>query len=66
MDTDAANIFRILVATDNHLGYKWWNPNRVSRRETDPVVGNDTFEAFEYILKTAREMHVGEEKGRDG
>ena len=30
----------------------------IRRREDDPVIGNDTFEAFEYILRTAREMHV--------
>ncbi|KAK3818073.1 MAG: double-strand break repair protein mus-23 [Linnemannia gamsii] len=40
--------FSILVATDNHLGYL----------EKDPVRGNDSFKAFEEILKLAAESEV--------
>lgn len=35
--------FKILVVTDNHLGYSW----------KDPVKGNDSFIVFEEILRTA-------------
>ena len=35
--------FRILVTTDNHLGYK----------ESDPLVGQDTFKTFSEILTIA-------------
>jgi double-strand break repair protein MRE11 len=48
MQTQFSNIsqhnpetFRILVATDIHLGYK----------ERDPVRGEDSFKAFEEVLK---------------
>ena len=37
------NIFTILVATDLHVGYA----------ERDPIRGNDSFEAFEEVLKYA-------------
>lgn len=37
------NVLKIMVATDNHLGYN----------EKDPVRGNDSFVAFEEILKHA-------------
>ncbi|KAK5802053.1 Mre11 DNA-binding presumed domain-containing protein [Linnemannia elongata] len=40
--------FSILVATDNHLGYL----------EKDPVRGDDSFKAFEEILKLAAESEV--------
>lgn len=40
MDDD---IVRFLVSTDNHLGYA----------ERDPVRGNDSFAAFEEVLRTA-------------
>ncbi|KAF9166818.1 Double-strand break repair protein mre11a [Actinomortierella ambigua] len=40
--------FKILVATDNHLGYL----------EKDPVRGNDSFEAFEEVLKLAADSEV--------
>ncbi|KAJ3413514.1 Double-strand break repair protein mre11a [Chytridiales sp. JEL 0842] len=39
---------RILVATDNHLGYM----------EKDPVRGNDSFESFEEILSIAKDRNV--------
>ncbi|KAJ3149384.1 Double-strand break repair protein mre11a [Geranomyces variabilis] len=44
-DPDA---FRILLATDNHLGYM----------EKDPVRANDSFNAFEEVLKIARKHAV--------
>ena len=37
--------FKILVATDNHLGYK----------EKDRIRGMDSFNAFEEVLKIGRE-----------
>ncbi|KAI8848999.1 Mre11 DNA-binding presumed domain-containing protein [Chytridium lagenaria] len=40
---------RILIATDNHLGYL----------EKDPVRGDDSFNSFEEILATAVERDVG-------
>ncbi|KAI8818933.1 DNA repair protein rad32 [Fimicolochytrium jonesii] len=46
-DADA-NTFKILVATDNHIGYL----------EKDPIRGNDSFETFEEILKLAQEQAV--------
>ncbi|KAG0287058.1 Double-strand break repair protein mre11a [Linnemannia gamsii] len=42
------NTFSILVATDNHLGYL----------EKDPVRGDDSFKAFEEILKLAAESEA--------
>jgi double-strand break repair protein MRE11 len=41
---DAADTLTILVATDNHLGYL----------EKDPVRGQDSFRAFEEILRIAQ------------
>ena len=38
------DIFNILIATDNHLGYK----------ENDKVRGNDSFLSFHEILKIAK------------
>lgn len=40
--------FRILVATDNHVGF----------RENDPIRGEDSYEAFEEVLKIAKEEKV--------
>jgi double-strand break repair protein MRE11 len=40
--------FRILVATDNHLGYM----------EKDPVRGQDSFRTFEEILQYAHQFDV--------
>lgn len=39
---------RILIATDNHLGYL----------EKDPVRGNDSFITFEEILQQAKKLQV--------
>ena len=40
-----ADTLRVLIATDNHLGYA----------EKDPIRGNDSFDAFEEILQLALE-----------
>jgi double-strand break repair protein MRE11 len=45
---DDEDILSILVATDNHLGYQ----------EKDPIRGNDSFEAFEEILRLGREKEA--------
>jgi double-strand break repair protein MRE11 len=42
------NTFRILVATDNHLGFM----------ERDPIRGNDSFITFEEILQHAKKLKV--------
>ncbi|CAM9132136.1 unnamed protein product, partial [Chrysoparadoxa australica] len=47
-DPDHANILRILVATDCHLGYE----------EKDPIRGMDSFAAFEEVLLTAKKKEV--------
>ena len=48
-NSDAAeNIFRILIATDNHLGYA----------ERDPIRGEDSFVTFREILKIAIDKNV--------
>jgi double-strand break repair protein MRE11 len=44
-----ADTFKILLATDNHLGYL----------EKDPVRGADSFRAFEEILQLAVAEKVG-------
>ena len=44
----AANTIRILVATDNHVGYA----------ERDPVRGNDSFTTFNEIMELAKEQDV--------
>ncbi|KAJ1553914.1 Double-strand break repair protein mre11a [Cladochytrium tenue] len=46
---DDESTFRILVATDNHLGFM----------EKDPVRGGDSFAAFEEILQIARRNEDG-------
>lgn len=43
-----ANTFKILIATDNHIGYL----------EDDPVRGQDSFTTFEEILKLAQHHEV--------
>lgn len=43
IEQDADNVIRIMVATDNHLGYA----------EKDAVRGEDSFTAFEEILEMA-------------
>ena len=40
--------FEILITTDNHMGFS----------EKDPVVGNDSFEAFEECLQIANDRNV--------
>jgi double-strand break repair protein MRE11 len=45
---DDPDTIRILIATDNHLGYL----------EKDPVRGDDSFAAFEEILKMGRDEKV--------
>ncbi|KAJ3053886.1 Double-strand break repair protein mre11a, partial [Rhizophlyctis rosea] len=45
---DDANTFRILLATDNHVGYM----------EKDPIRGNDSFDSFEEVLKIGQERNV--------
>lgn len=42
------NTFSILVSSDNHLGYK----------EFDPVIGDDSFRTFEEMLETANDLRV--------
>ena len=42
------NTFRILLATDNHLGYA----------EKDPIRGDDSFETFNEILEIATKNKV--------
>lgn len=46
---DDEDTFRILIATDIHLGYM----------EKDPVRGNDTFVTFNEILDHAQKNEVG-------
>lgn len=43
-----ADTFRILIATDNHLGYK----------ENDPITKNDSHDTFEEILQIAVDNQV--------
>lgn len=45
---DAKDTFKILVTSDNHLGYL----------ERDSIRGNDSFLAFEEVLKIASENKV--------
>lgn len=45
---ESENTFRILIATDTHLGFKC----------EDPIRGNDSFETFEEILKIGRRENV--------
>lgn len=45
---DDPDVFRILVATDIHLGYA----------EKDAEIAEDSFRNFEYVLRKAREMEV--------
>jgi len=42
------NVMKILIATDNHLGYG----------ERDPIIKHDSFVTFEEILKLAQEHEV--------
>lgn len=43
-----ANTLRVLISTDNHLGYL----------ETDPIRGMDSFAAFEEVLHLAKQRKV--------
>ena len=45
-----ANTIRILVATDNHVGYA----------ERDPIRGNDSIKTFNEIMELAREHDVSQ------
>ncbi|KYQ93419.1 DNA repair exonuclease [Tieghemostelium lacteum] len=47
-DTMKSSVLRILVATDNHLGYL----------EKDPIRGEDSFNSFEEILQYAHQLKV--------
>lgn len=38
------DVFNITISTDNHMGYK----------ESDPIIGEDSFLAFEEVLQTAQ------------
>jgi double-strand break repair protein MRE11 len=42
------SLFRIMIATDNHLGYL----------ENDQIRGDDSFVAFEEILKVSKTENV--------
>ncbi len=42
------SLFRIMIATDNHLGYL----------EHDQIRGDDSFVAFEEILKVSKSENV--------
>lgn len=46
------NTFKILLTTDNHVGYM----------ERDPVRGNDTFVTLEEIFTIAREQEVSAQR----
>jgi double-strand break repair protein MRE11 len=46
--SDEPNTFKILISTDNHVGYK----------ERHPKWGNDSFSAFEEVLEKAKELKV--------
>lgn len=43
-----SSTFKVLISTDNHLGY----------RESDPIRGNDSFQVFEEILKLGTTLNV--------
>ena len=45
---DASSTFKIIITSDNHLGYK----------EKDPEIGNDSFRVFDEVLETASNMNV--------
>jgi double-strand break repair protein MRE11 len=48
LNRDYTDTLRILVATDNHLGFM----------ERDPIRGNDSFVTFEEILQLAKAQQV--------
>ena len=41
-------MFRILISTDNHLGYK----------ENDTNIGNDSFRVFDEVLEISNNLNV--------
>ena len=45
---EPAQILEILITTDNHMGYK----------EKDPILGEDSFTAFEECLEIANRRDV--------
>eukprot|EP00616_Rhizochromulina_sp_CCMP1243_P008925 CAMPEP_0118989314 /NCGR_PEP_ID=MMETSP1173-20130426/47786_1 /TAXON_ID=1034831 /ORGANISM="Rhizochromulina marina cf, Strain CCMP1243" /LENGTH=688 /DNA_ID=CAMNT_0006940299 /DNA_START=38 /DNA_END=2101 /DNA_ORIENTATION=+ len=47
-ESDDRHVLRILISTDNHLGFQ----------EKDPVRGNDSFAAFEEVLIAAKNKGV--------
>lgn len=49
------NIIKILISTDNHVGYL----------ESDPIRGMDSFLAFEEVLRQARDREVRWERGQE-
>ena len=53
-----SDILRVMIATDNHLGYM----------EADPIRRNDSFEAFEEVFKLVSTRACGLSLGgaRDG
>ncbi|CAN8065665.1 unnamed protein product [Agarophyton chilense] len=48
VDTDPESLIKILISTDNHLGYL----------EKDPVRGDDSFRVFEEVLELAKTNQV--------
>lgn len=47
-DRDDPNTIRILIATDNHVGYE----------ERDPIRKDDSWKTFDEILRIAKERDV--------
>lgn len=47
-ESDDENTLKILIATDNHVGFL----------ETDPIRGKDSFRAFEEVLQQAQKHNV--------
>ena len=48
IDFDEKSLFKIMIATDNHLGYL----------ENDQIRGDDSFVTFEEILKKSKSHKV--------
>ena len=47
-ETDDGSLFRIMIATDNHIGYL----------ENDQIRGDDSFNSFEEILVQSKNEKV--------
>lgn len=45
---DSDDTIKILITTDNHIGFK----------ENDPIVGNDSWKTFEEIMQIAKDKNV--------